>query len=82
MEERMSQRPDVCPGERGHALLAVGGVIGAIGAVLLAIGITNDTNALVWIGAIAMAVGPVAIGAINHMTVEYDIFGRLEKLEK
>ena len=69
-------------GEEGHAQSAVGGVIGAVGAILLAVGAANDSGVLAIIGGIVLAVALVAMLAIHHMAVEYDIYGRLEKLEK
>ena len=69
-------------GEEGHGMPLVGALIGAAGAILLAIGAANDTGALAIIGGIVLAVGLFAALIIQHMTVEYGIFGRLDELEK
>ncbi|HYM16811.1 MAG TPA: hypothetical protein VEZ14_14760 [Dehalococcoidia bacterium] len=69
-------------GEDGHAMPVVGVFIGAAGAILLGIGAANGTGALAIIGGIVLAVGLLATLVVNHMTVEYDIYARLDKLEK
>jgi hypothetical protein len=69
-------------GEDGHAFPAMGALVGAVGAILLGIGAAGDTGWLSVTGGIVLAVGVLAASVVNHMTVEYDIFGRLEKLEK
>jgi tetrahydromethanopterin S-methyltransferase subunit D len=69
-------------GEEGHGMPLVGALIGAVGAILLAIGAANNTGALAIVGGIVLAVGLFATLLIQHMTVEYGIFGRLEDLEK
>ena len=50
--------------------------------LLLGIGAAADTGWLAIVGGIVLAVGLLAMLVINHMTVEYNIFGRLDKLEK
>ncbi|TAK57445.1 MAG: hypothetical protein EPO22_12205 [Dehalococcoidia bacterium] len=69
-------------GEEGHGMPLIGALIGAAGAIVLAIGAANDTGALAIAGGIILAVGLMAMLVIQHMTVEYGIFGRLDKLEK
>jgi tetrahydromethanopterin S-methyltransferase subunit D len=69
-------------GEEGHGMPLIGTLIGAVGAILLAIGAANDTGALAIVGGIVLAVGLFATLVIQHMTVEWGIFGRLENLEK
>jgi hypothetical protein len=68
--------------EDGHALPAVGSLIGAAGAIALAIGACDNRDWLTILGGIVLAVGIVAGGVLEHMGVDYGIFGRLEKLEK
>lgn len=68
--------------EEGHAQPGIATLIGAAGAILLAIGAANDTGVLTIIGGIVLAVGLVAAPVVQHMIVDYDVFGRLEKLEK
>jgi len=72
----------IVKGEDGHAPPLLGVLIGGAGAILLAIGSANDSGALAIIGGIVLAVGLLATSVLQHTTVEWDIFGRLEKLEK
>jgi len=69
-------------GEEGHGMPLIGALIGAVGAILLAIGAANGTGALSIAGGVVLAVGLVAMLVIQHMTVEYGIYGRLDELEK
>ena len=69
-------------GEEGHAEPTIGALVGGVGAILLGIGAAADTGWLAIVGGIVLAVGLLAMLVINHMTVEYNIFGRLDKLEK
>lgn len=69
-------------GEEGHAAPLLGTMIGGAGAVLLAIGAANDTGALAIAGGIVLAVGLTATAVLNHVTVEWGIFSRLDDLTK
>jgi hypothetical protein len=69
-------------GEEGHAGTLPGMLLAGAGAIVLAIGAANDTGWLTITGGVILAVGIIALSVLNHMLVEYDIFGRLEKLEK
>jgi uncharacterized membrane protein YebE (DUF533 family) len=74
---------DVAAGrEDGHALPGTAALIGAIGAVLLGIGAASDMGWLSVVGGIVLAVGVLGGSVLDHMTVDYDVFARLEKLEK
>ena len=68
--------------ELGHAGTLPGLVIGAGGAIALGIGAAADQGWLAIVGGVVLAVGFVAAAVLNHMKVEYDIFARLDKLEK
>ena len=68
--------------EEGHALPLLGVVIASVGAVLLAVGAVNDQDVLTIIGAVVLAVGLLATSLLQHMGVEYGIFGRLDEIEK
>ncbi len=80
--KRINVHDAVQHGEEGHGMPLIGAVIGAVGAVVLAIGAANDTGALSIVGGIVLAVGLLATLVIQHMAVEYGIFDRLDKLEK
>ena len=68
--------------EEGHVAAAVGALIASVGAIVLAIGSAGDRGPLTIIGGIVLAVGIMAYGLLHHRTVDYDMYGRLEKLEK
>ena len=68
--------------EEGHMSALAGAVVAGAGAIVLAIGATNGSDASIITGGIVMAVGFVGGAIFNHQGVDYDIFGRLEKLEK
>lgn len=69
-------------GEDGHAIMLPGTFLSGVGAILLGIGAANDSGALAIIGGVALAVGLLVGSLLDHMGVDYGIFGRLEELEK
>ena len=69
-------------GEEGHAGPAPAMIAGGVGAILLGIGAAADTGWLAIAGGVVLAIGFVAAFLMNHMMVEYDIFARLDTLEK
>ena len=69
-------------GEEGHAGPGVSSLVAAAGAVILGIGAAgDDLGWLAIVGGIVLAVGVFGVGLLEHMMVDYGIFGRLEKLE-
>jgi hypothetical protein len=69
--------------ETGHAQTLPGTLVAAVGAVLLGIGAAgDDLGWLAIVGGIVLAAGIAAVGALHHVFVDYDIYGRLEELEK
>jgi hypothetical protein len=69
--------------EEGHAGPAVSALVAAAGAVVLGIGAAgDDLGWLAVVGGIVLGVGVLAALILDHMQVEYNIFERLEKLEK
>ena len=69
--------------ERGHAQTLPGTLIAGVGAIALGIGAASDD--LGWLaitGGIVLALGIAIAGSLHHIFVDYDIYGRLEKLEK
>ncbi len=67
--------------ESGHLIKGVTAILGAAGAIVLAIGVTGDTDALVWIGAIVLAVAFINAGFIEHTQLDYPVLKRLDDLE-
>ena len=68
-------------GERGHTEPLLGTLIGGAGAIALAIGAANDTGWLAIAGGVVLAIGLTATLMLNHMTIEYGIFKRLDDLD-
>ena len=68
--------------EEGHAITLPGTLASMVGAILLAVGAVNNQDVLTIIGAVVLAVGLLATSLLQHMGVEYGIFGRLDKIEK
>ena len=67
--------------EDGHAAPALGALVAGAGMVLLGIGAANDTGWLAVAGGIIAAIAIVAAVVIDHVTVDYDVYRRLEALE-
>jgi uncharacterized membrane protein YebE (DUF533 family) len=68
--------------ERGHAAPLVPALAGAAGAIVLAIGVAADSSAAAIIGGIVLAVGLLATSLVYHIAIDYDIYKRLNDLEK
>jgi hypothetical protein len=68
--------------EDGHGIPLLGGLLAAAGTVALGIGAANDTGWLAVVGGIVAAVGILATIVIQHVTIDYGMYGRLEALEK
>jgi hypothetical protein len=69
-------------GEEGHGQPLLGTLAGGTGAILLAIGAANDSGALAIAGGIVLALALTLTLVVNHVTVDYDVYRRLEELEK
>jgi hypothetical protein len=73
----------ITAGEQGHAEAGVGTLVAAAGAIMLGIGaVGDDLGWLAITGGIVLAVGVILAGLLHHRFVDYDIYARLEKLEK
>jgi hypothetical protein len=68
--------------ETGH--LEVGGpsLVAAVGAIVLAIGAASDTDWVTITGGVILGVGLFLTGLARHRFFDYDIWRRLDKLEK
>lgn len=67
--------------EEGHTVTLPGTLAGMAGAVLLAIGAVNNQDVLTIIGGVVLAAGLLATSLLQHLGVEYEIYGRIDKLE-
>ena len=68
--------------ERGHAIVGVISLVAAIGALVLTMGVTSNDDTVAWIGGVVLAVGIFGASAARHRSIDYDVYARLEKLEK
>jgi hypothetical protein len=66
----------------GHAAPLALTLVGAAGAIVLAISVAADSDVAAIIGGIALAAGLLATTIVSHMDVDYPIFRRLDNLEK
>jgi membrane protein YdbS with pleckstrin-like domain len=69
-------------GEDGHAGPVPAALLAAAGAIVLGVGAANGTGWLAVVGGVVLALGILATLVLNHVTVEYDMYARLEVLEK
>ena len=68
--------------EEGHAAPFFLSILAAAGAIALGIGASEDSSIVAIIGGVVLGVGVVAALLVSHMVVDYDIFRRLDDLEK
>ncbi len=76
------RRPNVRRGEEGHAQTPPGMVVALAGAIALGIGAASDMGWLSIVGGVVLGVGIIALSVLEHMKIDYDIYDRLEKIEK
>ena len=69
-------------GEEGHGRTLPGMLLAAAAAVVLGIGAGIDNDWMACIGGIVLGVGLLVMMVQHHMVVDYDIYRRLEALEK
>jgi hypothetical protein len=67
--------------EEGHGMPLLAALVAAIGGILLMIGAVGDTDALTISRGVVLAVGLLAVPIAAHLTIDYDIYARLEALE-
>ena len=68
--------------EEGHAAPFFLTIFAAAGAIALGIGPSEDSSIVVIVGGVVLGVGVVAAGLSHHTQVDYDVFRRLNDLEK
>lgn len=68
--------------ERGHGGALPGNVLALAGAIGLGIGSAADIGWLAIVSGVVLGIGIVAGMVLNHVRVEYEIYARLDKLEK
>jgi H+/gluconate symporter-like permease len=68
--------------ERGHVEVGVPSFVAGIGAVILGIGAGGGGAVLAIIGGVVLGVGIFITGLLRHRQIDYDVWKRLDKLEK
>lgn len=68
--------------ERGHVMVGVPSLVGAIGAIMLGYGAAGNDDTVTVIGGFILAVGIFVTGLARHRTIDYDVWKRLDELEK
>ena len=68
--------------EERHAPLFLLSIVAGLGAIALGIGAAEDSYIVAVVGGVVLGLGVVAALAIHHAAVDYDIYRRLNDLEK
>lgn len=68
--------------EDGHVAAGVPALLGAFGALAVACGAAEDISWVAYLGGILLAVGILGGSIARHRAIDYEIYDRLEKLEK
>lgn len=68
--------------EQGHATIGVLSLAAAIGAIVLGIGAAGDSDGVAIAGGVVLGVGVLGASVVRHREIDYDIYRRLEQLEK
>ena len=68
--------------EEGHAAPFFLSIIAAAGAIALGIGASEDSSIVAIVGGVVLGLGVVAALAVHHTAVDYEIYNRLNDLEK
>jgi hypothetical protein len=68
--------------EEGHAVAGLAGVIGGAGIIVMAIAATNGTDWLTIAGGVVGGIGFVTAQALHHRQVDWELFKRVESIEK
>jgi len=68
--------------ERGHVTVGVPSLLAGIGAVALGIGVAADSDVVAIIAGIVLGVGVFGASLARHRGIDYEVFSRLDKLEK
>ena len=68
--------------EEGHAAPLLLAIVGAAGAIALGIGASDDSSIVAIVGGVVLGLGVIGAIVANHMTIDYEIYSRLNELEK
>jgi len=68
--------------ERGHVEVGLPALVAAIAAIVLAIGAAVDSDVVTIISGVVLGVALLAASLARHRQIDYDVWRRLDKLEK
>jgi len=68
--------------EEGHTAPLFSAIIAAAGAIALGIGASEDSSIVAIVGGVVLGLGVIGAIMAYHMTIDYDIYRRLDDLEK
>ena len=68
--------------ERGHVEVGVPALVAAIAAIVLAIGAAADSDVVTIISGVVLGVALLSASLARHRQIDYDVWRRLDKLEK
>ena len=68
--------------ESGHIEVGVPSLLAAIGAIALGYGAAGESDVAAVAGGFVLALGIMAAGVARHRAIDYDVYRRLEDLEK
>jgi len=68
--------------ESGHVTVGVPSLVATIGAIVLGYGAAGDSDVAAVAGGFILGVGIMAASIARHRSIDYDVYRRLEDLEK
>ena len=68
--------------EQGHVIVGVPSLVAAIGGIALGIGAAADSDVTAIAGGAVLGLGVFVTGLARHRGIDYEVFARLDKLEK
>jgi len=68
--------------ERGHVEVGVPALVAGIAAIVLAIGAAADSDVVTIISGVVLGVALLGASIARHRQIDYDVWRRLDKLEK
>jgi hypothetical protein len=68
--------------ETGHVMVGMPSLVAAIGAVVLGYGAAGDSDVAAIGGGFILGLGIMAASIMRHRSIDYEVYERLEKLEK
>jgi hypothetical protein len=68
--------------ESGHVTVGMPSLVAAIGAVVLGYGAAGDSDVAAVAGGFVLGLGIMAASIARHRSIDYEVYTRLENLEK